>query len=117
MCENAVYFLMMIKDYSVTKVLKTTQYYTETKGNAMNLTGTYHRTMNKALSFEVLNVLLSPNNIIFTREGQLAEISPHPSMKINVQCRVFKEKNCLLGMDLHPLKFQTRPKRENYTGP
>lgn len=91
MCENAVYFLMMIEDYSVTKVLKTTQCYNKTKENAMNLVGTYHRAMNKALSFEVLNALPSPN-ILFTREGQLVEISLHMTMRTNFQSTFFKVK-------------------------
>lgn len=61
MCESVLHFLMMIKDYSVSKVLKTALYYTETKENAMNLVATHYSTVDMASNFIISNVLPSPN--------------------------------------------------------
>lgn len=77
MCENVLHFGGMRKDCTVTKVLQTAQYYTETKENAMNLARHPPGTIGRSLILQVLTVLLFPS-IIRTRAGQLARICSHP---------------------------------------
>lgn len=68
---------MMIQDYSVPEVLKTTECYTEAKENARNLVRYPSKHYRKALIFQVLSVLLFPSTIC-TEAGQLSWIGSHP---------------------------------------